>query len=137
MAIKLIHQHFDRKDYKSHSEFRNDISKHLKTILVGKSVTNDETGILIYFNKAGIEKMVSKIGDIKSFALCNLQPILKHATFIEQQQDKRNREVILSVWLFKVMVEIRDIEYEVWCYIRQQEDAYYLYSLNINAQKNA
>lgn len=137
MAIKLIHQHFDRKDYNSHSEFRNDISKHLKTILVGKSVTNEETGISIFFSKAGIEKMVSKIGDIKSFALCNLQPILKKAIFIEQQNDKRNREVITSVWLFKVMVEIKEAEYEVWCYIRQQSNSYYLYSLNINAKKNA
>ncbi|MDB5127684.1 hypothetical protein [Mucilaginibacter sp.] len=137
MVIKLIHQHFDRRDYDSHSEFRSDIATHLKIILVGKSVINDDTGLSIAFNKAGIEKMVSKIGGIKSFALCNLQPILKNATFVEQQHDKKNRTFILSVLLFKVMVEIKDSEYEVWCYVRHQNDGHFLYSLNINAQKNA
>lgn len=135
MAIKLIYQHFDRKEYNSHSEFRKAIEVHLKTILKGRSVINIETGMVISFNKAGIEKTVSKIGDIKSFAVCNLQPILRHAKFIEQQTDKKERVSIISVLLFKTKVEIKECEYDVWCYIRQQEDGNFLYSLNINAQK--
>jgi len=37
------------------------------------------TGIIIKFNKAGIEKTVSKIGSLKAIALCNLKEILDEA----------------------------------------------------------
>ena len=80
--------------------------------------------------------MVSKIGDVKAFAICNLQPILRHARFVEQQNDKKERVTIISVLLFKTNVEIDGLEFEVWCYVRRQEDGHFLYSLNIDV-KNA
>lgn len=136
MSIKLTIKRFKRSQYSSHSEYRNAIEAHLKLALKDRSVINIETQIKIEFNKAGIEKMVSKIGDVKAIALCNLQLILKNAKFIEQQTDKRERQIILSVLLFKTNVGIDDCVYEVWCYIRHQENGHFLYSLNIDA-KNA
>jgi rRNA pseudouridine-1189 N-methylase Emg1 (Nep1/Mra1 family) len=135
VAIALPIQLFERCNYNSHSEFRKSIEQHLKAVLKERSVINNETKIQIQFNKVGIEKIVSTIGDIKAVALCNLQLVLTNALYAEKQDDKKNRPDIIRVLLFKTVVTILENEYEVWCYIRQRSDGYFLYSLNIDTKK--
>lgn len=136
MGIQLIYQHFKRNDYQSHSDFRRSIEQHLKYVLPTRTVINNETGYTIGFNKTGIEKMVASIGDIKAIALCNLQPILWHAIFVEATADNKNRPDIIQFLLFKTPVNINGSNYEVWCYVRHRKDGLFLYSINIDA-KNA
>lgn len=133
MIIALPIVKFKRTDFNSHSEFRKSIATHLKSILYTKTVVNIDTQILIRFNKAGIEKIVSQIGDIKAIEVCNLQLILTFATFIETKVDRKNRQAILAVHLYKCEVEIEDATHEVWIYIREMTNGYFLYSLNIKA----
>lgn len=133
MPLALTIVKFRRNEFKSHSEFRKCIETHLKSVLYTKTVVNAQTQILIRFNKAGIEKIVSKIGDTKAIAVCNLQVILMNALFIETQPDRKNRDAILNVHLYKYDAEIEGNLYVIWIYLREMNNGYFLYSLNIMA----
>lgn len=135
MAIQLLYNHFDRTNFNNHSDYRKHIAAHLKAVLLTRSVLNIETQLTIRFNKVGIEKMVSKIGDVKAFALCNLQPILRNSTLAETQQDKRGRPDIICVRIFKIAADIEGSVYEVWTYVKETNSGNYLYSLHVDVKK--
>lgn len=135
MVTTLLKGKFLRKDFESHSVYRKAIEVHLKGVLYTKTVINTETGIEISFNKSGIEKCVSQIGDIKACALCNLKIILENARLFEEQKDKRGRPEFSKILLFKTKSEIEKAIYEVWIYVRETPNGHYMYSLNVNNEK--
>jgi hypothetical protein len=133
LSTALVATQFIRSDYQSHSDYRRAIKLHLRAVLKGKCVKNNNTGISIRFNNVGIDKMISTIGDVKATCCCNLQLILKNGVLSEIADDRKNRPDIESFMLFKTKVLVDGNEYEVWTYIRKRDEGYFLYSLNIDA----
>ena len=118
----------------THKVFRNYITTWLKETYLNKFFVNSQTGIEVYINKTGIEKIVSSFGDIKAHAFTAIPSIIENANFIEAQNDNRNRPDY-KTFIFKTVVVVDKDAYELWIYIRQIKNQNFLYSLNIAAQK--
>jgi len=123
------------RNQKSHNEFRTEVKLWLKANLLNSICLNTQTGYEIFINNTSIEKVTHKFGDVKAHSFTAIPNIIKNAVFISSEDDNRNRADIIKVLKFESLIQVDNIQYEVWIYVRQTRTQLNLYSLNVNVQK--
>ena len=116
---------------RSHKEFRIEVKNWLKSNYLNLSFINDETGYEIFINNTFIEKVTSSFGDIKAHSFTAIPGIIKNSSFIKTEDDKRNRAEIIKVLKFESLINIDNVIYEIWIYVRETKSQLQLYSINI------
>jgi len=119
------------RNNQTHKEFRNSIKTWLVNNYLNTSFANIETGFEIFINKTFIEKATTKFGDVKAHAFTIIPDIIKNATLIKSEDDKRGRADILEVLKFESLIEVNGEHFVVWLYVRKTKSQFQLYSLNI------
>ena len=67
-------------------EFRKQVTVWLSDNYLNKSYINLETGLEIFVNKKGIDKIVSSFGDVKAHAATLIPELIKNASFIKAEE---------------------------------------------------
>src|ERR1700732_5131761 len=118
------------RNNKSHNEFRTEVKFWLRTNFLNSIWMNTETGYEIFINNTFIEKVTNKFVDVKAHSFTEIPNIIKNAVFVSAEDDDRNRPDIIKVLKFESLIQVDNIQYEVWIYVRQTRTQLNLYSLN-------